>query len=152
MSTQDEVRRASARFYDALNRLLKGDTTGLIDVWSHSEAATTMHPIGGRQVGWDEVRQSWEQIAPLASAGQVELDDQVIEVVGDAAYEVGLERGQMELAGERITLDHRVTNIYRREAGQWKVVLHHTDVSPAMQEVLRRVQSAEHATSAPTRG
>lgn len=152
MSTQKEIRSASARFYDALNRLLKGDAAGLIDVWSHTDAATTMHPIGGRQVGWDEVRQSWEQIAPLASGGHVELDDQIIEVIGDAAYEVGVERGQMELAGERIAIDHRVTNIYRREAGRWKIVLHHTDISAAMQDVLKRVQSREHAVSASTRG
>jgi ketosteroid isomerase-like protein len=152
MSTQDEVRKASARFYDALNRLLNGDAAALTDVWSHTEAATTMHPTGDRQVGWDEVRHAWEQIAPLCSNGQVELDDQVIEVVGDAAYEVGFERGQMELAGERMALNHRVTNIYRREAGQWKIVLHHTDVSTAMQDVLNRAQASERAASASTRG
>ena len=104
-----------------------------------------MHPVGGRQVGWDDVRRSWEQIAPLVSGGQVELDDQVIEVIGDAAYEVGFERGQMELAGERIPIDHRVTNIYRREGGKWKIVLHHTDISTAIQAILKRLQTAEHA-------
>lgn len=152
MSTQNEVRKASERFYDALNRLLGGDASVLTDVWSHTEAATAMHPVGGRQVGWDDVQRSWEQIAPLSSGGQVELDDQVIEVIGDAAYEVGFERGQMELAGERITLDHRVTNIYRREGGQWKMVLHHTDVSAAMQDVLNRVQTGRQTASAPTGG
>jgi hypothetical protein len=29
-----------------------------------------------------------------------------------------------------------VTNIYRREGGGWKMVHHHTDVSPAMVEAL----------------
>jgi ketosteroid isomerase-like protein len=151
MLTQDEVRQASARFYEALNRLLNGDAAGLADIWSHGEAATTMHPIGGRQVGWDEVRQAWEQIAPLASGGQVELEDQIIQIVGNVAYEVGRERGQMELAGERIAIDQRVTNIYRREAGGWKIVLHHTDASAAMQDVLRRVQARARTASAPTR-
>jgi ketosteroid isomerase-like protein len=152
MSTQDEVRKTSQRFYAALNCLLNGDAAPLSDVWSHSEAATTMHPIGGRQVGWDEVRQSWEQIAPLASGGQVRLDDQVIQVIGDTAYEVGTEHGQMGLAGERITIDHRVTNIYRREAGQWKIILHHTDISSAMKDVLNRAQTAEQTASVSGRG
>jgi ketosteroid isomerase-like protein len=49
-------------------------------------------------------------------------------------------------------IPHRVTNIYRREAGRWKIVLHHTDISAAMQDVLKRVQSGEHAVSASTRG
>jgi ketosteroid isomerase-like protein len=147
MSTQDKVHETSKRFYEALNRLLDGDASFLTDVWSHNEAATTMHPVGGRQVGWDEVRQSWEQIAPLASGGRVKLDDQIIQVVGDVAYELGVERGHMELAGERIPVDQRVTNIYRREADQWKIVLHHTDVSSAMQDVLGRIQAGERTAS-----
>ena len=37
---------------------------------------------------------------------------------GDA--EVGVEEGEVTLAGERIPIKHRVTNIYRREGGSWK--------------------------------
>ena len=43
----------------------------------------------------------------------------------------------MTLAGRQVPIEHRVTNIYRREDGDWKVVHHHTDLSPAMQDVLR---------------
>jgi hypothetical protein len=31
-----------------------------------------------------------------------------------------------------------VTNIYRREGGEWKMVHHHADVSPEVMEVLER--------------
>ena len=141
MSAEDEVRDASNRFYAALNRMTNGDAGALADVWSHGATVTTMHPIGGRQVGWDQVRQSWEQVAQLASGGQVELRDQLIQVAGDAAYELGVERGQLTLAGEQVTLDHRVTNVYRRQAGAWKIVHHHTDVAPAMLDVLKRLQA-----------
>ena len=141
MSTEDEVRKASEQFYAALNRMLNGNAAPLADIWSHSGAVTTMHPIGGRQVGWNEVREAWQQVAQLASDGQGRLDDQIIQVAGDVAYELGTERGQVKLAGQQVTLEHRVTNIYRREAGGWKVVLHHTDVSPAMLAVLARLQA-----------
>ena len=40
------------------------------------------------------------------------------------------------------SLRHRVTNIYRREAGAWKLVHHHTDISPAMLDVLARLPPA----------
>jgi ketosteroid isomerase-like protein len=143
MSTENEVRKASEQFYAALNRMINGDAGPLADIWSHSEAVTTMHPIGGRQVGWDEVGGSWEQVAQLASDGQVKLNDQLIQVSGDMAYEVGTEQGQAKLAGEEIAIEHRVTNIYRREAGGWKIVHHHTDVSPAMLDVLSRLQAEE---------
>lgn len=97
-----------------------------------------MHPIGGREVGWDQVRRSWEQVAQLSSDGNVELKDQLIHVAGDAAYEMGVEEGQFKLAGQQVTIKQRVTNIYRRESGVWKIVHHHTDVSPAMLDVIGR--------------
>jgi ketosteroid isomerase-like protein len=139
MSTEDQVRKASEQFYAALNRMVNGDAGPLADIWSHSAAVTTMHPIGGRQVGWDEVRGSWEQVAQLASGGQVKLSDQLIQVSGDMAYEVGTEQGQFRLAGQQVSIENRVTNIYRREAGAWKIVHHHTDISPGMLDVLSQL-------------
>jgi ketosteroid isomerase-like protein len=141
MSTENEVRKASEQFYAAVNRMVKGDAGSLSDIWSHSAAVTAMHPIGGRQVGWDKVRESFQQVAQIASEGRVELDDQIIQVTGDLAYELGVERGQAKLAGQQVALDMRVTNIYCREAGSWKIVHHHTDVSPAMLGILKRLQA-----------
>jgi ketosteroid isomerase-like protein len=141
MSAEDEVRKASEQFYAALSRMINGDAAPLSDIWSHSATVATMHPIGGRQVGWEQVRDSWEQVAKLASGGQAKLHDQMIQVVGDLAYEVGVERGKVKLAGEQVDIEHRVTNIYRREPGGWKVVLHHTDLSPAMLAILSRLKA-----------
>ncbi len=143
MSAEDEVRKASKRFYAALNRMLKGDAGPLADIWSHSAAVTSMHPVGGREVGWGKVKDAWEQVAKLMSDGQVKLNDQLIRVAGDAAYEVGTEQGHAILGGQKIAIEHRVTNIYRQEAGGWKVVHHHTDVSPAMLDVLSRLQATK---------
>ena len=141
MSTENEVHKASEQFYAALNRMVKGDAGSLSDIWSHNGDVTAMHPIGGRQVGWDKVRESFRQAAQIASEGKVKLEDQMIQATGDMAYELGVERGQATLAGQQVTLDQRVTNIYRRETGSWKIVHHHTDVSPAMLDVLKRLQA-----------
>ena len=141
MSTEEEVRQASEKFYAAINSMVTGDAAPLSDIWSHSASVTTMHPIGGRQVGWDEVRGSWEQTAQLATGGQVELQDQIVQVAGDVAYELGVEHGQATLAGQAVAFEQRVTNVYRREAGGWKIVHHHTDLSPDMLAVLSRLQA-----------
>lgn len=101
-----------------------------------------MHPIGGEQVGWADVEESFAQVAGLASGGRVELDGQTIRVGGELADELGVERGQFKLAGESIPVEQRVTNIYRREAGDWRIVHHHTDVSPAMLGILERLKAA----------
>ena len=136
MSNEDEVRGASRQFYTAINRMANGDASQLTDIWSHSPTVTTMHPIGGREVGWDAVRESFDKVAQLASEGKVELRDQLIRVVGDVAYEAGVEHGKLKLAGKQVTIEHRVTNIYQREAGVWKLIYHHTDTSPAMLDVI----------------
>ncbi len=140
MSTEDEVRQASDQFYAALNRMGNGDAGPMMEVWSHSSDVTTMHPIGGREVGWEQVRVPWEQVAAICSGGQVTLRDPLIQVVGDLAYQVGTEAGEGTLAGQQVPIEHRVTNVYRREAGGWKIVHHHTDLSPAMQDILARLQ------------
>ncbi len=139
MSAEDDVRKASQQFYSALNSMVKGDNAPMANAWSHGAGVTTMHPIGGREVGWDKVRDSFQQVGKLASAGQVKLEDQILQVSGDLAYEMGTERGQATLAGQQVTFDHRVTNIYRKEGGTWKIVHHHTNLSPSMLDLLKKL-------------
>ena len=91
MTTKREIREVSTQFYAALTRMLNGDARALSDVWSHRSFVTAMHPLGGRQVGWAEVRKTWEQIAQRSSEGKVELKDQLICLAGEVAYEVGVE-------------------------------------------------------------
>jgi uncharacterized protein (TIGR02246 family) len=135
MSAENEVGDASKQFYAALNSVANGDARPMADIWSQSADATTMHPIGGRQVGWNQVRDSWQQVAEIASEGRVTLGDQLIRVVGDAAYELGTEHVVMTLAGRSLRAEVRVTNIYRREGGAWRIVHHHADASQDMQGV-----------------
>ena len=134
------VREASVQFYAALNDMLRGDAGPLAAVWSQGADVSTMHPIGGREIGWEQVKASWENVAGIASDGKVELKDQVIRVVGNLAYETGTEQGHFTLGGHNVPeFQSRVTNIYEREGGSWKIVHHHVDVSQAMVDVLRQL-------------
>jgi len=45
------------------------------------------------------------------------------------------------VAGDQIDFEHRVTNVYRRHEGAWKIVHHHADLSPAMIEILGKLQA-----------
>jgi ketosteroid isomerase-like protein len=141
MSAESEVRNASEMFYAALNRMGNGVLGAMAQVWSHGSQVTAMHPIGGRTTGWDAVRDSFDQVAGMAKDAKIGLKDQHIQVVGEMAYELGVEFGTFMMAGHEVKLEHRVTNIYKREGGAWKVVHHHTDTSAAMLEVLSRLQS-----------
>lgn len=143
MAAKDEVRKASKQFYAALNQMVNGDAAALVRIWSHGAAATAMHPIGGRDTGWKKVRASWENLAKIATGGKVKLRGQLIQVAGNVAYELGVEQGDVGLSGERVSVEHRVTNVYRREAKGWRIVHHHTDTSPAMIELLNRLQAKQ---------
>jgi ketosteroid isomerase-like protein len=136
----DEVREASQRFYSALNATLKGQNGPMTNAWAHDASVSSMHPIGGREAGWDQVAAAFAGVGGISSDGKIELVDQAIQASGDMAYEVGIERGHAKLAGEDVTIDHRVTNVYRRGADGWKIVHHHTDVSNDMMDLLARLQ------------
>jgi len=146
MSTAQEIREVSTQFYAALNRMLNGDARALSDIWSHRSFVTAMHPLGGRQLGWVEVRKTWEQIAEKSSGGKVELQDQLIRVAEDLAYEVGVEHVEVQLGGQKVAAKIRVTNIYQREAGAWKITHHHTDMSPALILKFSRHRQGGHET------
>lgn len=139
MSSDDAVRQASTQFYAALNRMANGDVGPMADVWSHGTKVTTMHPIGGRDVGWEAIQASFAGVAEIASDGKIALKDQHIHVVGDIALEAGVEHGTFKLAGHDVAIEHRVTNVYQHEGGKWQMIHHHTDMSPAMVEVLSRL-------------
>jgi ketosteroid isomerase-like protein len=138
MAAEDEVRQASEQFYAALNRTLDGGDTGPMEqIWSHGSDVSAMHPFGGRMLGWEEVRASWEQAAQAFSGGQVTLDEMVVVPISeDAAYTLGTEHGQGRIGDETVGIEWRVTNAYRREADGWKIVHHHTDFSKEVAQAL----------------
>ena len=145
MATQEPradaaVREASDRFYDALERMANGDAGPMMDIWSHEDDVTTMHPIGGREVGWDAVREPWENIAAMSEDGKVTRTDQLVRVFGELAYELTTEEASMTMGGERVSFERRATNVYRLEDGEWKIVHHHVDQDDAFVETVAKLQ------------
>ena len=141
MTVDAEVRQASDQFYAALNQMLsRGDAGPVKAVWSQGQQGSTMHPIGGRQVGREQILAALEQAGPAFSEGRASADDLVVvALTDDVAYTIGTERFEGKVGGESIRGEWRATNIYRREDGGWKIVHHHTDASLELQELLRRL-------------
>ncbi len=143
MAVDTEVRQASDQFYAALNQMLsRGDASPVKAVWSQGQQGSTMHPIGGREVGREQILAAWDQAGPAFSEGRASADDLVVvALTDDVAYTIGTERFEGKVGGESIRGEWRATNIYRREDGGWKIVHHHTDASLELQELLRRLQA-----------
>ncbi|HEY8742879.1 MAG TPA: nuclear transport factor 2 family protein [Chloroflexota bacterium] len=135
MTASHDVADASARFYAAVNQLQKGDPEPMFALWSHRADVLNAGPQGGRQQGWEEVRAYFANAARLAGANpgavSATVSDAIITMVGDIAYVYGTEEVQVTGDGQVRRFTARATNIYRREAGGWKLVYRHADAPPS---------------------
>lgn len=134
-----EVRQASDEFYSALNAMLSGDIGPMESIWSHSQEATLMGPFGERWIGWEQVRAEFKQDAQMHIGGTVTPRDVLVRADGDLGYTICMETGEnITMQGHPVVISHRATNIFRRESGQWKMIHHHTDEAPDLQEAVGR--------------
>lgn len=142
MSSTKDVLAASKAFYAALNAMARGDASAMAAVWVNGGSATAQHPIGGRDTGHDKIIASFAKVADIAGGGEIRLEGRTIETGSDMAVETGTEVGSLVIAGHEATIHHRVTNVYRKEDGTWKLAHHHTDLSPSLLEILDRLNEA----------
>jgi ketosteroid isomerase-like protein len=92
--------------------------------------ATFFSPRGDVTTGTREVWERYERDASSFSSGSQNAFEALDSAAaGDIAYWVGFQRSQANMRGEDrpVSFDLRVTEIYRREDGQWKLVHRHAD-------------------------
>ena len=118
---------ATREFYAALNAMLGGQATPMLDLWSHADDVTYMSPFGELLVGWEAVRTSWEAQAGQHLGGRVEPEELRHFSSPALGCVVGFERGSVELGGTPTPVDIRATSLYRVEDDRWKMIGHHTD-------------------------
>jgi ketosteroid isomerase-like protein len=127
------VRAAAAAFYSALNVMFTGDVGPMEAVWSHADDVTYMGPMGGLTVGWTALRPIWREQAALKLGGTVQAEDMHVIIGGDVAVTTNWEKGENKGPdGKVLPVAIRATNVFRREAGAWKMVGHQTDLLPQL--------------------
>ena len=126
MAAEDDVRGASARFYAAVEPYGgRRCRAPLEEVLGTQREGVDNASDRGQQVGWAAVQQSFEQVAELAPGGHVRLDDQFIEVGGEFAYELGIERGETTIAGGRSPSSSasRTSIVVWPGSGRWSITI-----------------------------
>jgi ketosteroid isomerase-like protein len=121
------IEEAAQGFYAALKELLAGDAQPMLDVWSHADDVTYMSPLGELLVGWDSVRDSWQQQAEMRLGGHVDPAELRHFSSPELGFVVGFERGEVEIDGTMTPVDIRATSMFRVEDGRWRMISHHTD-------------------------
>jgi len=118
------------RARDALDQIAKGNAEGYKKLLSTQDDISLGNPFGGFARGWNEVVERIERAASLYRDGEVVSFETVSQYVGDdLAYTVEIERFKTKVGGaaEPHEVALRVTCIYRREEGTWKLLHRHAD-------------------------
>jgi ketosteroid isomerase-like protein len=123
----DTLRATNERFYRALDAL---DLQAMDELWLHEPWVRCVHPGWDVLVGWELVRQSWQQI--FESTNWMRVTATGVEVI--AFGDVGLVS-----CSENITAKNeedvglavaRATNIYLRQGEGWRIFHHHASPAP----------------------
>jgi ketosteroid isomerase-like protein len=118
------------RLWDAEVALHNGDAAQRAAIWSTREPVTVLgawRSVAGQQ----DVRELFRQLeTTFADCTSYAHEVIAADVQGDMAYTVGHEHTQASVNGEARNYTLRVTQIYRREDGDWKVAHRHADTVP----------------------
>ena len=131
----DFLAGALAREIKAEEALHKGGPEPRLQMWSTNDPVTVFGALGINKVGTAEVTPAFRWLATqFSSNADWSFELVAAGVSGDLAYTVGFERHTTSLSGGPVE-PHvlRVTQVYRRENGEWKIVHRHGDTLPVDQ-------------------
>lgn len=114
----------------ASDAFLAGDTGPLSDVSVTSGSASILGPAGTVVTGVAEVAAANAAGASRFTGGETNTFETVDSGVdGDLAYWVGVQRSVVRVEGQDVPVpfDLRLTELFRREDGAWKLFHRHAD-------------------------
>jgi len=129
----------TSRFEEAEIGLHNGDAGPRIAMWSHNEPVTVFGAAAS-VYGWTEVGPLFERLAAsFSNCRSYENEVVAAGASGDLAYIVAFEHTTASLnAAPPEPYLLRVTTVFRREDGEWKVVHRHADPASATATALAR--------------
>ena len=110
---------------------VNGDAAPLDGVLAAQSPATFFGPGGGAVTGADVVKSSYDRDAlSFAAGGETDLEVLHMGGEGDVGYWVGFQNAKARLKGrpEPVAMRLRVTEIFRKANGAWRMVHRHADM------------------------
>jgi ketosteroid isomerase-like protein len=100
-----------------------------MELWSRNDPVTLFGARGMCQGGWSKLSETFSWAAArFSDVSEFRFDVEALGVGGDMAYTIGFERFTGSIAGRPVEpVLVRVTHVYRREDGEWKIVHRHAD-------------------------
>ncbi len=131
MAAEKDFQEAVERVRAAIGQFTQGDAMAYQACWSHPLAVTIYGAWGAYERGWPQVRPRLAWAAARFAGGTTSFEELACLVSGDLAASIWLETYVARLDGgpEARPFVLRVTHLYRREEGCWKVIHRHADAS-----------------------
>ena len=142
MNETDEFLAATLpRYHAAETALHAGDATARKAMWSRAEPVT-LFGAGMSGTGWAEVEEIFDHLGQSFTGCASYRNEVLAAASGDLAYTVAYEHTTASVdGGPPRAYMLRVTTVFRREDGEWKVVHRHGDplASTAARELVERL-------------
>ena len=124
---QDELREMNASFYRAVEDL---DLAAMDRLWLHEAWVRCIHPGWDLLVGWDLVRQSWEQIFSGTRWIRVTPTSVDVRVLGEVGVVGCAENITATSDGDVGVAVAQATNLFLMTEDGWRLVHHHSSPAP----------------------
>jgi len=118
------------QYHRALDAFVQGNPEPVKRLFSRRDDVTLANPLGPPVRGWSQVAEAIDRAASQVREGESVLFEIISEyATEDLAYNLELEKVRVKTVGtdEFGDISLRVTTIYRREDGEWKIVHRHAD-------------------------
>jgi ketosteroid isomerase-like protein len=127
----EDLKKAIEQHHIALNQLINGDTQLWKEHCSQRDDVTSAGGRGGYHRGWPEVGKRYDVIAAgfQGEANRCTIENISLIATADLASSLDVEHNDVTLQGQDqvVRLNLRVTTVFRRENGEWKMVHRHGD-------------------------
>jgi ketosteroid isomerase-like protein len=138
MPEHEDFEEARKRVGKAITAITSGDPEPYLACWSRGPDVTLFAAGGSNPRGWPAVAEPLERIGRHfeGHAGHV-CEDELVHVSEDLAVSIGFQRGDPggDAADDAEETLLRVTHVYRREEGMWKIVHRHADSQRAAEAI-----------------
>jgi len=131
------VNAAIARLHAAMAKVANGDVSAIKSLYSHTADATSFYGWGGYEKGGEAVARRWDWAGSQFKGGTVRYENVSTVVTPEMFYVTDIEtfEGQRVAGVEGVTgWSNRVTHIFRREAGEWRLLHRHGNRLEAQHE------------------
>ena len=129
MPVQDDFQLTVTQVQSALQRACMGDPEPFKALYSHADDVTIMGAWGAYEHGWAQVGPRLDWAVTRFLEGHISFHPIAIGDSESLGYTIWIEKGAARLLGSDGIRPFalRVTHLYRRENGAWKIILRHAD-------------------------